>query len=153
MKNITIPLFTIAIAMLGFFMSCSKDETNASDAKEYYTEEQKAALKVLNGTFTEDLYGVITTYSFTEQYNSFKEAECYGYTGSTKTEFVVHGKCLLTYWNGSQYSLYYFLNEKADNIAFYSEEIHAKAYELKIVSSTEFRLRQNNEPIWSKFTK
>lgn len=133
------------------FSSCaSKDNT---PEKEYYTEQQKAAQNVLKGTFKEDFYGVVTTYTFTEQYDSFREAECYGFTGDSKSKFVVHGKCTLTYWNGDSYDLYYFMNEKADNIGFFSDKIHAKAYSLKIVSSTEFWLKGDGSASWNKYLK
>lgn len=142
---------TLILALFAF-CSCSSKE-DVPPTKEYYTDEQKAALSVLKGTFKEDLYGVVTTYTFTEQYNSFKEAECYGFTGDNKSKFIVHGRCTITYWNGDSYDLYYFINEKADNIGFYSEIVHAKAYALKIVSSSEFWLKSSDMASWNKYLK
>lgn len=140
----------LAITLL-FICSCSKKDD--SSTKEYYNEAQKTALNTFKGTYKQDFYGVVTTYTFKEQYNSFREAECFGFTGSDKSKFVVHGKCTLTYWNGDSYELYYFLNEKADNIGFFSDVIHAKAYSLKIVSETEFWLKGDGSASWDKFIK
>ena len=147
MKNVFLSIASVVLGLMT--ISCSKEAAK----EEYYTDAQKEAQRVLKGTFVQDLYGVVTTYNFTEQYDSFKEVECYGFTGSDKSKFIVHGKCTLTYWNGDSYELFYFLNEKADNIGFFSTAIHAKAYDLKIVSDTEFRLHQGKDAFWDTFKK
>lgn len=141
---------TISLILIGLsLISCQK-----SKPADFYTDAQKEAMKVLNGTFKEDLYGIVTTYQFTESYNNEpKEVEVYSFTGSNLSKKLVYGKCKLTYYNGDSYDLYYFLNEKADLISFFSDRVHAEVYDLKIVSATEFRLRGEGASWWDTFVK
>ena len=152
MKKLFSFLAIMAVASLSF-MSCEKANTDTDSA--YFSEAEKAALKVLNGSFTYTLsvgdWSNTTTVTFLEQYNPPKKG-----TLDDGTEIRVHGKYRIVYDAGETFEKYYNLSNNADRIYSYFNLTGINAIQKKdfrVVDDNTIQIKEVKDVLWNTYKR
>lgn len=145
----------LLLATMLTFTACGGDEPDMS----YLTEQQKAVLPSLYGTFisTIPLTDWTTTIEFLEQYHPAKDAFDPN-LNMTIPEYI-HGKLRRTdYTNGHYYyyEYYYSLNNNATKI-YMGKDINSWeniwVYDFRYVDNNEFNMRLKGDAMWDIYTR
>lgn len=152
MKKIFI-LLLFCSAIFFCFSSCSKDDDELS-----LSEPQKKAIAVLNGKFVYTypyLSTLKTSYTFGKQYNPPKLVTVSeDYATGKKEQVILHGEVSYIYYSGEASSIrYYYVYPDADRIIFLTSSYSVGIYDLKVISPTEFRLKDEDDVLWDTYTK
>lgn len=144
----------LLLATMLTFTACGGDDDEPDMS--YLTEQQKAVLPALHGTFsyTYDLMNWTTTIEFLEQFHPAKDA----FDPSTNTTIpqYIHGKLRITYYDGSSFEHYYRLDNNATKL-FMGNNINNWEYvttkDFRYVSEDEFRLKTPGLYVWDNYTR
>lgn len=148
----------LSLLAIEIFISCEKKEETQP---KYFSDAQKSALKVFEGRFesVDIIPGVDTLKTaivFLEQYNPPIEATYTDYETKEKTKFYVHGKYRYEYVDGKTTSeKYYYISSDA-NYIYSSPSLNTmsiKEQNLKIVSETTFRVKEEKDILWYTYNK
>lgn len=152
MKRVLSFLAILAVASLSI-ISCGK--TNTDSDSSYFSDEEKAALKVLNGTFAYTLsvgdWSNTTTVTFLEQYNPPKKG-----TLDDGSEIRVHGKYRIVYDGGSSYEKYYNLSTNADRIYSYFSLTGINSIQKKdfrVVDDNTVQIKEVKDVLWDTYKR
>lgn len=152
MKKIVLFLASMAVTSFSI-ISCGK--TNADSDFSYFSDAEKAALKVLNGTFTYTLsvgdWSNTTTITFLEQYNPPKTGTLDN-GGTTR----VHGKYRIVYDRGQTYEYYYNLSNDADRVYSYFSltginSINKKDF--RVVDDNTVQVKEVKDVLWDTYRR
>lgn len=156
MKKVT--LFLAAVLVSSVFIGCSSDDSEDKGGKMFHeqrTEAQSRALAALEGTFKYTHEVGVTTIIFKERYEPsrvFTVDEDYA-TGEG-TERVIHGLLTITYYDGTSFDKYYYLNKDVSSILLSStEKGNRTANNIQLTSPTEFKMKEKNTMLWQVFKK
>lgn len=143
---------TLAILMLGF-ASCSKDKDD--DTTIPLSEAQKKAIAVLNGKFVYTLYTITISYTFGAQYNPPKLVTVSeDYATGKKEQLILHGEATYIYSSGETSPIrYYYVYPNADKILFMTSNYRLYKYDFKVISSNEFRIKDEDDVLWDTYLK
>lgn len=139
-------------AMLAFTACSDDDEPDMP----YLTEQQKAVLPALHGTFTStlELLDWTTTIEFLEQFHPAKDAFDPS-TNMTIPEYI-HGKLRITYYEGSSFEYYYRLDNNATKI-FMGSDVNSweyvSSYDFRYVNENEFKMKDKGLYVWDVYTR
>lgn len=139
-------------AMFAFTACSDDDEPDMS----YLTEQQKAVLPALHGTFTStlELLDWTTTIEFLEQFHPAKDAFDPS-TNMTIPEYI-HGKLRITYYEGSSFEYYYRLDNNATKI-FMGSDVNSweyvSSYDFRYVNENEFKMKDKGLYVWDVYTR
>lgn len=145
----------LLLATILTFTACSGDDDDEPDMS-YLTEQQKAVLPALHGTFTStlELVGWTTTIEFLEQFHPAKDAFDPS-TNSTIPEYI-HGKLRITHYEGSSFEYYYRLDNNATRL-FMGHDINnwenVNPYDFRFVNENEFKLRDKGATLWDVYSR
>lgn len=146
-------IFAVLAVCAVSIMSCSKP--NTEDDSAYFSDAEKAALKVLHGSFAYTLsvgdWSNTTTITFLEQYNPPKKG-----TLDDGTEIRVHGKYRVVYNGGETFEKYFNLSNNADRIYSYWDLTSIKSIEKKdfrIVDDNSFQLKEVKDVLWDTYKR
>lgn len=152
MKKLFSFVAIMAFASLSF-MSCNKTGTDPESS--YFSDAEKAALKVLNGSFAYTLsvgdWSNTTTVTFLEQYNPPKKG-----TLDDGTEIRVHGKYRIVYDGGSTYEKYYNLSNDADRIYSYFSLTGINSIQKKdfrVVDDNTIQIKEVKDVLWDTYKR
>lgn len=152
MKRILSFLAFIAVASLSI-ISCEKTNTDTDSA--YFSDAEKAALTVLNGSFSYTLsvgdWSNTTTVTFLEQYNPPKTGTLDN--GSTTR---VHGKYRIVYDGGQTYEKYYNLSNDADRIYSYFSLTGINSIQKKdfrVVDNNTIQIKEVKDVLWDTYKR
>lgn len=152
MKNVFSLMLLLATMLT--FTACGGDDDEPDMS--YLTEQQKAVLPSLHGSFTStlELLDWTTTIEFLEQFHPAKDA----FDPSTNMTIpkYIHGKLRITYYEGSSSEYYYRLDNNATKL-FMGRDINSweyvKTYDFRFVNDNEFKLRNKGETLWDIYTR
>ena len=149
----------LMLTMVSFaFVGCSSDDDDSVGGKNFIenrTEAQSRALSALSGTFKYTHEVGVTTITFKERYEPtrvFTVDEDYA-TGQT-TERIIHGLLTITYYDGTSFDKYYYLNKDVSSILLSNTEkgVRTKA-DIQLTSESEFKMKDRDAFQWQIFKK
>lgn len=149
-------LSRVAVYVLPLFLllSCAEKEDTQPEVQ-YFTEAQKKALSVLNGTFSYTLsvgdWSSTTTITFLEKYNPPKMG-----TLDSGTDLPIYGKYKIEYYNGSTYERYYFISTTADKLYsfFGTDRVNSvQTKDFRIVDDNTFQIKETKEVLWDTYNR
>lgn len=140
------------------FVGCSSDDDDSVGGKNFIenrTEAQNRALSALSGTFKYTHEVGATTITFKKRYEPsrvFTVDEDYA-TGQT-TERIIHGLLTITYYDGTSFDKYYYLNKDVSSILLSNTEkgVRTKA-DIQLTSESEFKMKDRDAFQWQIFKK
>lgn len=144
----------LLLATMLTFTACGSDDDEPDMS--YLTEQQKAVLPSLHGTFTStlELLDWTTTIEFLEQYHPAKDA----FDPSTNTTIpeYIQGKLRITYYEGSSFEYYYRLDNNATKL-FMGSNInnweYVSTYDFRHVDNNEFKMKSKGATAWDIYTR
>ena len=146
-------ILLLAAAAFLCVVSCTKAGTDTDES--YFSDAQKKALKVLNGSFAYTLsigsYSNTTTSTFLEQYNPPKKATVEG-----GGEISVHGKYRVVYEGGETFEKYYDLSNSADRLYSYFSLTNINSIQkqdFQLVDDNTFKLKEIKATLWDTYKR